>query len=232
MLNRHGQERAGYKTGVCQFELSTVNTGVPLEQTACTCAWLAPSESPCWKVTSTFAGSDPSTSTRQPLSGWAIRSVMKAPVQRTETCPPVTWTVLSIGVVELTGLAPLLDGGGDVDPWGLVDLLGMAVAPVVAGAVVALDAEGAGVAPVPVGTPFGVAFTTVEPSEGIASEVAPGSLISRPARSMANHAVADTPATVTTQIIAMPTAGRSFTTTDSPPCRHCVTFASPRHAAG
>jgi hypothetical protein len=119
-----------------------------------------------------------------------------------------------------------------VDPWGLVGLLGMAVARVVAGAAVVLDAEGAGVATVLVGPPLGVALSEVEPSEGIASEVAPGSLISRPALSIATHAVADTPATVTSQIIAMPDAERSFPITDSPPCRHCVTFASPRHAAG
>ena len=158
---------------------------------------------------------------------------MTAPVHRTETCPPVPWAVLSIGVVELLGVVRVLtDGEGHVDPRGLVGLLGIVVAPVVAGAAVAFDAEGAGVATGLVGPPLGVALSEAEPSEEIASEVAPVSLISRPALSIATHAVADTPATVTSQIIAMPTAGRSFTTTDSPPCRHCVTFASPRHAAG
>jgi hypothetical protein len=37
-------------------------------------------------------------------------------------------------------------------------------------------------------------------------------LTSRPAASMANHAVTDTPATATSQITAMPTARRSFST--------------------
>ena len=107
----------------------------------------------------------------------------------------------------------------------------MAVGRVVAGAAVVLDADGAGVASLLGGPPLGVVLAAVEPSDEMASEVAPESMISRPARSMANHAVADTPATVTTQIMAMLTAGRSFPITDSPPCRHCVTFASTRHAA-
>ena len=209
-----------------------LNTGVPLEQTAFTCVWGASSVSPCWKDTSIVSGPDPSTLTCQPLSGWAIRSVMTAPVQRTETCPPVTWAVRSIGVVELTGLVWLsTDGEGDVDPWWLVELVGIAVDRVVAGAVV-LDAEGAGVAPVLLDPPLGVVLSAVEPSNGIASEAAPGSLIWRPALSIATHAVADTPATVATQIIATPTVERSFPITDSPTSRHCVTFASPWHVAG
>ena len=117
MTRRAMDENGQAASWVGQFELSTVNTGVPREQTAFTCAWGAPSVSPCWKATSTVSGPDPSTSTRQPLSGCAIRSVMTEPVQRTETCPPVTWTVRSIGVAELTGYVWLpADGEGDVDP--------------------------------------------------------------------------------------------------------------------
>lgn len=217
--------RRGGGSGQC--ELSTVNTGVPVEQTAFTCAPPPLSVSPCWKATSTFSGPDPSTLTRQPLSGCAIRSVMTAPVQRTETCPPVTMTVRSIGVVERTGLVWLsTDGGGDADRWGLAELLGVAVAWVVAEAVVA-DTEGVGVAPVLVAPPLGVALSAVGPSEGTASKVDPGSVIARPALSIATHAVADAPATVTSQISAMPAPERSFPITFSPPCRHCVTFASP-----
>ncbi|MEO8555328.1 MAG: hypothetical protein ABI474_01555 [Actinomycetota bacterium] len=140
-----------------------MNTGVPFEQTAFTCVSAPPSLSPCWKAISTFSGPDPSTLTRQPLSGCAIRSVMTAPVQRTVTCPPVTLTVRSIGVVELPGLFwPSPDGEGDVDPWWLVELLGVAVAGVVAEDVV-LDAEGAGVAPVLVAPSLGVALSAVGP---------------------------------------------------------------------
>jgi len=155
---------------------------------------------------------------------------MTAPVQRTETCPPVTLTLRADGVGKLAGLGLLLpDGAGDGERVLVVAAFVLAVVGVVASVV---DAEGAGVAPVPVGTPLGVALGTVGPSEGIDSVAPPGSLMSRPAWLMANQAAADTPATVTSQIIAIATTVRAFTFTDSPPCRHCVTFASPRHTSG
>ena len=73
-------QRHGTKQVWGQSLFSTVNTGVPAEQTAFT--WVCPpaAMSPRWKVTSTSSVSDLSTSTRQPLSGWAIRSVMPAPL--------------------------------------------------------------------------------------------------------------------------------------------------------
>src|ERR1035437_11066099 len=56
------------------------------------------SSSPLWKVTTICTGWVVSTCTRQSFSGCAIRSPIVAPVQRTETSPPVTLMVLSTGV--------------------------------------------------------------------------------------------------------------------------------------
>jgi len=90
------------------------------------------------------------------------------------------------------------------------------------------DAEGCGVTSVGDGPSPDVVSTAV--TRGREDSVLTRAPVrSRPALSMANHAVADTQATVTSQIIAMPTADRSFTTMCSPPCRHCLTFATTGH---
>lgn len=80
----------------------------------------------------------------------------------------------------LAGLGLLLpDGAGDGD---LALVVAALVALAVGGVVAAIvDGEGAGVAPVPVGTPLGVALGRAGPSEGIDSVAPPGSLMSRPA---------------------------------------------------
>src|SRR5665648_367691 len=131
------------------------------------------SSAPRLKPRSTSRGPDESTSTRQPVLGWAIRSRIVAPVQRASTCPPATLTLRSLGVadVDAEGCEVPFAGGGPA-----------------LGAVVAMA---------------GLAGREL-------SELTPASVMSRPARSMANHAVADTPATAASQIIAMPTAERSF----------------------
>jgi len=135
---------------------------------------------------------------------------MTAPVQRTETCPPVTMTVRSRGVGEL-GVV-WLGGAGEGD--GVVELAELVVVGV------DVEAEGAGVDRVVVELLAGVVVPTVGPSDRVKSELESPPLMSRPARSMANQAVADTPATVASQIIAMPMAERSFTNTSSPSCLH------------
>jgi hypothetical protein len=68
-------------------------------------------------------------------------------------------------------------------------------------------AEGAGTWPL-----SGAEVPAAVPTGMGRSELTPAPLTSRPAWSMANHAVTDTPATAASQIVAMPTAKRSFST--------------------
>ena len=122
--------------------LLTVNTGVPAEQAAVTWVSGEASLSPPLKVTWTSPESDLSSSTRQPLSGWAIRRVRSAPMQRTETCPPTTVTVRSLTGVEVTEPVSVLACEGDCDGdgaplevfgavgFGVVDAEGFVVGPV------------------------------------------------------------------------------------------------------
>ena len=125
------------------------------------------------------------TSTRQPLSGWAIRSRIVASVQRTETCPPVTVILRSRWTVDVAVSEPLTTGGDEEVP-------------------VAWSAGERSVT--------GVVGVTVVPVDRELSELPGAPLMSAPARSMATQAVAETPATVASQISAMPTAERSLTT--------------------
>jgi hypothetical protein len=113
-------------------------------------------------------------------------------------------TVRSRGVGELATVELGFDGAG-VDMGGLV--------------VVAVDVETDGLAVVPVGVGpvamvVGVVVVVVVVGlncDGVTGGLASAPVMSRPARSMANHAVADTPATVTSHSIAMTSAERTFT---------------------
>jgi hypothetical protein len=112
-------------------------------------------------------------------------------------------TVRSRGVGELATVELGLDGA-EVDLGGLV--------------VVAVDVETDGLAVVPV-VPVGVGPLAMVVGvvvvglncDGVTGGLASAPVMSRPARSMANHAVADTPATVTSHSIAMTSAERTFT---------------------
>jgi hypothetical protein len=103
------------------LSLLTLNTGVPFAQVALT---LVVPESPSLlrKRTLTALGPELLTLTAQLLSGWAIRSMIVAPVQRTETCPPGTLTVRSREVLELGVLVAV--------PGVLVEVLGVPAAVV------------------------------------------------------------------------------------------------------
>jgi hypothetical protein len=135
---------------------------------------------------------------------------MAAPVQRTETSPPVTLMLSSCGV----------GGAGVGVVWGAEGIGGNAVAGGVEGGrgvAVPGCAEGLGVA----GGFDGVADIG-GPSVGViigagGVVLALTSVMSRPARSMATHAVAETPATAASQIVAIPPAERRLITM-SPLC--------------
>jgi hypothetical protein len=157
--------------------------------------------SPLLKVTWRSPVSDLSSSTRQPLSGWAIRRVRAVPVQRTETSPPSTVTVRSRIGAELTALVWLLLGGeGDRETVDVFDAEGFEVVDAEGCVVGVLDAPWSDVV---------VGVAVLMASGGSALMLA--LVTSRPARSIANQAVADTPATARSQIAATPTANRSFT---------------------
>jgi hypothetical protein len=80
-------------------------------------------------------------------------------------------------------------------------------------------AESSADAPVVAGRLLGVGVV----SEGRGSVPTLAPVVLRPALSMANHAVADSPATAVRQIAAMPTAERGLITTMWPLCHHAAT---------
>jgi hypothetical protein len=121
-------------------------------------------------------------------------------------------TVRSRGVGELGVVWRGGAGAGEGD--GVVELAELVAVGV------DFEAEGSGVDDVGVELLRGVAVSTLGPSDGVTSVLESAPLMSRPARSIANQAVADTPTTVTSQIIATPRAARSFTNTSSPSCVH------------
>jgi len=213
--------------GVCEERkscqpLERVNRGAPSAHTPVTTVLIMASSSPLWKLRTICAPLVVSTRTRQSFSGCAMRSLIAVPVHRAETSPPWTLMVLSCGA-GVTGAGAGAGAGtaGGVTPLWSGGRLGRGV-----GAAVTTGAEVA--AGVGVATDFAVGFGL-----GFAGGVV-GSLpivgvfrdgggrvltlavvMSRPALSMATHAVADTPATANTQIAAMPAAERRLVTMGS-----------------
>ena len=126
-------------------------------------------------------------------------------MQRTETSPPSTLTVRSRTGAELTALVWLLLGGeGDRETVDVFDTEGFEVVDAEGCVVGVLDAPWSDVV-------VGVAVLMASGGSALLLAL----VTSRPARSIANHAVADTPATATSQIAAMPTAERGLITMSS-----------------
>jgi hypothetical protein len=192
-----------------------VNAGVPLVHTARTVVLLDESSWPLWKFTMTFPQVEVSTRTRQSLSGCAFRSLIAAPVQRTETSPPGTLTLWSTGVGAGAGAA-VRPGAGRVGACAGCSV-GVEVA---AGAGIEAGVGACATLGVAAGTDVAAAGVAVLPRVGVPRDASGSTLalagaMSRPARSMANQAVADTPATANIQIAAMPVAERRLVTTSS-----------------
>jgi len=187
-----------------------------LVHTARTVVLLDESSWPVWKFTLTFPQVEVSTRTRQSLSGWAFRSLIEAPVQRTETSPSGTLMVWSTGVGAGDGAGPgavVRPAAGGVGCRVGVEVAAGAGIAVGVGVSIALAvAAGAGLGAVGVGVLPGVAIDR----DASGSALALAGAMSRPALSMATHAVADTPVTANTQIAAMPVAERRLVTTSSP----------------
>ena len=143
-------------------------------------------------------------------------SSIVTPVQRTETSQPATLMVRSCGeAVVVVGVAGVRAG----ESVGVAEGVGVATR--------VGDAEEVGVPSVSVGWPPNVGV--LKGARGSVLTLA--SVMSRPALSMANHAVADTPATAASQMVAMPTAERRLITIWSL-CHLAVPrhHALPRHA--
>ena len=202
------------------YPVVVVNAGVPLVHTARTDVLRDESSWPLWKFTVTSPQLEVSTRTRQSLSGWAFRSLIEAPVQRTETSPPGTLMLWSTGVGAGDGVGPGVVvrpavGGVGACAGCRVGVEAAAGAGITTGAGVsaALAGAGAGVGAAGVGVLPGVGV----PRDASGSALALAGAMSRPALSMATHAVADTPATANTQIAAMPVVERRLVTTSSCP---------------
>ena len=149
-----------------------------------------------------------STWTRQSNWGCALRSAIESPVQRTETQPPSTTWVRScrVGGGGGAGLGVVRGVGAALGVGVATRRGGAGVADGLAAAVGFWVAVGLGAAIVGAGSVVGTCAGTV----GIVATLT--LVMSRPARSMANHAVADTPTTAASQIAAMPPAERRVIT--------------------
>jgi hypothetical protein len=200
--------------------LPALNVGVPSLHTAVTRVLRCSSSSPVRKVTTIRRAVNESTCTRQPFSGWALRSLIVAPVQRTVTCPPATLAVRSFATAVTRGLGVVLRlGAGE----GIGVAEGVVVAEVARGLAVAV---GLGFTVVGIGC----LFVGVLRGTG-ASALTSAVVMSRPALSMATQAVADTPTTAVSQIVAAISAERRLFTM-SPLCHLRGQTAQPLGRAG